>query len=315
MIQRLTFYNAFQQTQQLPAADPSGDRSADDALYAAVLAYAAGQTELALQHCLAAAAREPQRLLLQASCAFLQRSIAGTGTAVYDDGRAFAAFIRGGGNIGLYEAVSRALHDAYPVDQPFRLLDIGVGDGLALLPALERAPAQLDLVEPSAAMLQRTAAALTERGFPAAAHQMTLQQFAAQSDGEWDVVQATFSLQTLDFAERPALLRWLRSRTRRLLMAEFDAPDMHNPLHPDWFDYVVARYERGLAEYLHDDGLVAQGFLMPVFWGAFAAAQRANYEQPRSSWVADLAAAGFTDVRIVPLYDYWWAPAFLLDAR
>jgi hypothetical protein len=84
MIQRLTFYNAFQQTQQLPAADPSGDRSADDALYAAVLAYAAGQTELALQHCLAAAAREPQRLLLQASCAFLQRSIAGTGTAVYD---------------------------------------------------------------------------------------------------------------------------------------------------------------------------------------------------------------------------------------
>jgi hypothetical protein len=315
MSTRLTIFNHFLQTQQPPALAPDAGFAADDWLYAAVLAYAAHQPAVALQYCRLAAAAAPARLLLQASQVFLQRRIAADGPSVYDDGRAFAAFIRGGGNVGLYEALSDELRAVYQAEPPLRLLDVGVGDGLALLPALTAPPARLDLVEPSAAMLARTLAALQQRGLSAAAHQQTLQQFAAETTADWDLVQATFSLQTIDFAERRSLLRWLRGRTCRLLIAEFDAPDLQNPLHPDWFAYVVARYERGLAEYPDDGGLVAQGFLMPVFWGAFAATQRANYEQPRSRWIADLSAAGFTNIRTVPLYDYWWAPAFLLDAR
>jgi hypothetical protein len=79
--------------------------------------------------------------------------------------------------------------------------------------------------------------------------------------------------------------------------------------------FMVDRYERGLAEYLDDGGLVAQGFLMPVFFGAFdRSAARTNYEQPIAAWEADLRAAGFSQVARRPLYDYWWATAYLVDA-
>src|ERR1700738_5146124 len=79
-----------------------------------------------------------------------------TGRDVYDQPAAFTAFVRGGGNVVLYERLSARLADGYDKTQPETLLDIGCGDGLALVPALESAghlPARLDLVEPSVALL------------------------------------------------------------------------------------------------------------------------------------------------------------------
>lgn len=83
---------------------------------------------------------------------------------------------------------------------------------------------------------------------------------------------------------------------------------------PEWFRYVVTRYEEGLAEYDGGGDLVAQEFLMPMMFGYVDPAV-SHHEQPVSSWVADLRAAGFADIEEpVPLYDYWWASAYLLEA-
>jgi hypothetical protein len=80
--------------------------------------------------------------------------------------------------------------------------------------------------------------------------------------------------------------------------------------------YVVERCSRGLAEYGEDRELVSQGFLMPMLFGSFdRTAARTNYEQPIESWADDLRTAGFTDVVAERLYRYWWADAYLVDAR
>lgn len=39
----------------------------------------------------------------------------------------------------------------------------------------------------------------------------------------------------------------------------------------------------------------------------------ATFEQPASSWAADLAATGFTDVQARRLHGYWWADAWLVE--
>ncbi|MCP3805342.1 class I SAM-dependent methyltransferase [Allokutzneria sp. A3M-2-11 16] len=75
---------------------------------------------------------------------------------VYDQPAAFRAFVRGGGNVELYSRLSQALASSYDSVRPSSLLDIGCGDGLAIAPALDLAahrPARVDLVEPSAALL------------------------------------------------------------------------------------------------------------------------------------------------------------------
>jgi hypothetical protein len=61
---------------------------------------------------------------------------------------------------------------------------------------------------------------------------------------------------------------------------------------------------------------VAQGFLMPVLAGQLAPeAARATWEQPSWAWQRQVERAGYTDVTIRPLYDYWSSPAFVLTAR
>ncbi|MEU4674200.1 hypothetical protein AB0F91_41125 [Amycolatopsis sp. NPDC023774] len=77
----------------------------------------------------------------------------------------------------------------------------------------------------------------------------------------------------------------------------------------------MTRYERGVAEYGDQASLVAQGFLLPVLLGVAAGAERTNWEQPALAWVAQLELAGFTDVVVEPLSDYWWSPAVLITAR
>lgn len=298
-----------------PAAAALPPQHARDALYGAVLAWRAGERAAAQTWAARAAALDDAPLYAECA-AYLRRAAEHGPTQAYATAEGFGQFIRGGGNVPLYQRTSAALAEVYARYEALRLLDVGTGDGLALLPALNAHVAQVDVVEPSAALLAGLAAALQARGVAHTLSPVTLQQFAAaHADDHWALAQATFSLQSISFDERPAALAWLRAHCDRVLIAEFDAPDFREAAAPDRFAYVAERYARGLAEYPAGSAAV-QGFLMPVMFGYFdAGAARANYEQPAAEWAQALRAAGFSSVELRPLYAYFWADAVLLDAR
>lgn len=94
---------------------------------------------------------------LHMASALLTLLASDTPTGAYDQAKAFEAFIRSGGNVALYNAVSSFLARSYDRHVPVSLLDIGVGDGLALIPALAQtrnAPNVIDVVEPNAELLR-----------------------------------------------------------------------------------------------------------------------------------------------------------------
>jgi hypothetical protein len=284
--------------------------------YLALLAFAEQAFEAALDHARRAAQSAPDDPVFAQAVTYLRRVASQGKHGVYVSGDGFAAFVRGGGNVPLYQATSAALREVYEQYAALDLLDVGAGDGLALLPALAGSIRSLDILEPSGAMLTTASAALHARGVPHHAIEQTLQQFATEAWGQWDVVQATYSLQSVPTDERPAMLRWLRAHGRRLLVAEFDVPAFGADLGPERVRYVLEAYRRGMAEYVQDRDLVAQGFLMPVMFGYFdPTAARTNHEQPLQAWVAQLREAGFREVTPRLLFRYWWAPAYLLDAR
>jgi SAM-dependent methyltransferase len=233
--------------------------------------------------------------------------------AVYDQPAAFQAFIDGGGNVGLYEAVSAALSRLYDELQPQRLLDIGCGDGRALLPALASGhrPAQITLVEPSAALLEVVVDRLTrtQPQIEIEVHNRPIEQFVA-SAGAHDIAQSTFAIHAVRPDVRDIVLAALAPKLRTIAIVEFDVPDLAIG---ERVEFLADTYERGLREYEHDRDLVAQGFLMPVLTGQLLpGALRSTWEQPASAWVEQVARAGFTDVATTPLFDYWSSPAFLL---
>ncbi|GAA1966352.1 class I SAM-dependent methyltransferase [Amycolatopsis minnesotensis] len=239
---------------------------------------------------------------------------AGSNGDVYREPEAFAAFIRGGGNVELYRRLSQELAASYDTLKPGSLLDLGCGDGLAIGPALDQAkhlPAEIDLVEPSAALLDvaKTRVPGSPRFWA-----KTAQEFLDETEGKhWALAQSTFALQTIPEAERGDLLRRVRARTGRLLIAEFNvlAPAEGTEEH---LRALATRYERGIREYAGDASLVAQGFLLPMLVGQLGGGTRNNWEQPAVAWRADLEEAGFSYVDIESLADYWWSPAVLIRA-
>ncbi|KPL79816.1 hypothetical protein SE18_26015, partial [Herpetosiphon geysericola] len=135
-----------------------------------------------------------------------------------------------------------------------------------------------------------------------------------QESGGWTIIQATYSLHSIPPEERPGLLRRLRDLGQRLLIVEFDVPEFAAMYDPTRVRDILGRYQRGLAEYADDGGLVAQGFLMPVLFGYFdQTAARTTYEQPIAAWAEVVRAAGFATVDVRPIYDYWWATAWLVS--
>ncbi len=305
--------------------------TAQVSFYLALLAFAHDDLAGAVMLAQEAARRQPESRVYAQAAIYLERARAQGKTNVYVNGDAFAAFIRGGGNVGLYAAASDTLRAIYQSYAALSLLDIGVGDGMALLPALTANLTRLDLIEPSAAMLARTTAALDARGIDYRAANTSLQAFMPQPAGQWDIVQATWSLQSVPPGERPAVFDWLRAHGQRTLIAEFDVPAMGDSFEPERVTTITGRYERGLAEYDTDgeravaqaehsvaqaEHSVAQGFLMPVLFGYFdRTAARTNWEGPLQGWVDALHAAGFTRVETHKLFAYFWADAYLIDAR
>jgi SAM-dependent methyltransferase len=243
-----------------------------------------------------------------------------THTQVYGQPAAFEAFIRGGGNVPLYERVSHALAAQYGGDV-HTLLDIGCGDGHALLPALAQPHAiqQLTLVEPAGALLASALARVQveQPALPMQAHAEGLGAFAAQLQpgDHWDVAQATFALQAVPEAERWAGLARLRAHVGRLVIVEFDLP----PLTRGTVAHLLSlaqRYERALGEYAGATReLVGQGFLLPMFLGQLDEQTAAtNWEHPATVWRNRLNDMGWRVQRLETLCDYFWAPAFVLVA-
>lgn len=284
--------------------------------YLALLAFGENDITQAASSAFKAARLEPASPVFVEGAKYLDRVREKGKTGVYVNGEAFSVFVRGGGNVELYAAVSRELRAIYQFYETLDLLDIGVGDGLALLPALTRNILHLDIVEPSEAMLAQTELALKEWDMSYHAYHDTIQDFITLDAGEWDIIQATWSLQSIHPDERPAVFAWCREHGKRLLLAEFDVPNFTDQYAPERVIYILDHYWNGLTEYAEEGSIVAQGFLMPVMFGYFdRGASRTNYEGPIQSWVDGIRAAGFNNVEARPLFSYWWADAYLIDAQ
>jgi SAM-dependent methyltransferase len=292
-------------------------QTAQERFYLAMLAHSQGDHPAALALAEQAALDDVDRVVYAETVRFLKSGATCT-EDVYASPEPFTAFATGGGNVGLYRAAHQALCSVYAGYSGIRLLDIGCGEGHALLPALASAMdaiAEVDAVEPSRQRLALVDAELGRRGVKHRAYPCTVQEFTTHADAEkWDLVQETFALITLSRADRIDLFTWLRPRTARVALIEFDVPELGCGLEPARFRYLIDTYEQGLREYDGDRELVAQGFLVPVLLGTLTQTDQGHTEHPIQRWVEDLAAADFKPEPPRHVYDYWWAPAYLITA-
>lgn len=282
----------------------------------AVHAFQKGDYAEAAAHAEAAFESNPIDSFYRHAVTYLKQ-VAERGTHdLYATADGFIAFVRRGGNVPLYANLSAELRRIYDGQSGIRLLDIGVGDGLALLPALTDSLAYVDLVEPAAAMLASTSAALGEEGVSHSAHNVSAETFISQAREPYNIAQATFAMHNLPPAQRAPLFAWLREHSGTVLIAEFDVQMDVMAGSAEHVNYLITRYRQGLAEYEPDEEVVAQGFLMPILFRNFESiGEAAIYEQPIERWETELRAAGFTAVKRHLLHNYWWADAYLLVAN
>ncbi len=282
----------------------------DSALVAALLSLAAGDApaaRVALAHHLEVTADDPLAAALARHLDALRRG------GVYERPEAFQAFIDHGGNPALYAGTIAALRSVHDDLRPASVLEIGCGDGRVALGALTDATSRVDLVEPSAPLLDQAVAAFTAMRRPVSPHAVGIEELLAATDTRWDLVQSTFALHNLDAQRRFPVLVQLAARAWRLAIVEFDVPAFadHSPEHAA---YAVQTYRRGIAEY-PDHPHAVDGFLIPVLVAQFDPSRpRHTHEQPTMSWEAELTAAGWRHVVSRKVADYWWAPARLTTA-
>jgi SAM-dependent methyltransferase len=278
----------------------------------ALSALADGDWNTAVAAARRAATQEPHSRLAKALTQFL-RDMHTPG--VYDEPRAFEAFIDNGGNVELYRQTIRQLSAVHSDLEPRSVLDIGCGDGRVTAAALHASTRRVELVEPSAELLDRAIAAVSRPGVEVIAHATDARSFVADLDATatWDIVQSTFALHATSPVERPALFRSLARRTSRLIIVEFDVPALTDRS-AEHIAYLVDRYEQGIREY-EDHPEVISNFLMPVLVGQLdRALPRYTFEQPIDEWTRLINDAGFaTTTQLVARY--WWADAFLISAK
>jgi hypothetical protein len=237
-----------------------------------------------------------------------------THQGAYDQAKAFEAFIRSGGNVALYNAVSRFLAEAYDRQRPVSILDIGVGDGLALIPALARArnaPKVVDVVEPNVDLLR----SLSRHIEVHATHALSFEAFVEDlsDDHRWDMAQSTFALQSVAPDVRKDALRRLVTHVDMLVVVEFDLP-VHEARSDELYRSLAHRYEQAARECGEDAALVAAGFLGPMLLGQLSASTPSNWEQTADAWIDELTSCGFMDIVVEHIHDYSWAPAVGITA-
>lgn len=277
----------------------------------ALAALAAGDWESATTIAQRVAAEQSDQRLPEALAQYLSNLPA---PGVYDEPGAFEAFIDNGGNVALYRQTIQHLSAIHAETQPRAVLDIGCGDGRVTAAVLSAATTRVDLIEPSAELLARAAAALDRPGLEVVAHRDDAATFFADSrdDTTWDIAQSTFALHTTNPAERPALLRTLARRTTRLLIVEFDVPAFADRSR-EHVTYLAQRYEQGIREYERHPEVISK-FLMPVLVGQLDTTRaRYTFEQPIAHWTQVLRDAGFT-TSTQPIEHYWWTDAMLISA-
>ena len=280
----------------------------------ALVAIARSDRPAALAAVDTAVRQTPHALLPAALLRYLRAEADGD---VYGSPDALTRFIDGGANRAVYAALHAALQARYVALEPVSLLDLGCGEGRVALAAAQCSVRSVDLVEPSGPLLDVALASFaTDRPrVSVRGHAQTADAFLAglPDAARWDAVQSTFALHTMTAASRAAVLRAVARRSGRLLIAEFDVPDVEDRSRAH-AAYAAERYERGLAEHVGDE-VVAQGFLMPVLVGQFdPGTARHTHEQSVSAWAAELRAAGFDAVTASTLHPYWWADAVLIEA-
>lgn len=286
--------------------------AADPVALQVLTALAAGDWAAAASSAAACVGADDATPLVRALDEFLQVQQA---TGVYDEPRAFEAFIDNGTNPELYRLTIEAIAAVHATDRPTAVLDIGCGDGRVVSAVLAHGTRRVDLVEPSRALLAEASTAVARPGVDVVAHAIGAGDLprhvgAAQ---RWPVVESTYALHTTTPHERPELFAWLAERAERLLVVEFDVPPFADRS-PEHVAYLAERYEAGVAEY-RDHPEVVRGFLLPVLVGQLDPARhRYTFEQPIAAWTQQLHEAGFT-TETTPIFDYWWAPATLIDAR
>ncbi len=280
-----------------------------------VRAFQTGDYAAAAQHAAAIAADNPADRFFQHASRYLEQ-VAAQGTHdMYASPAGFSAFVRGGGNVPLYQRLSDQLRAIYAQYSDLSLLEIGVGDGLALLPALTEGIGHVDLVEPSEAMLATTTAALRDRNIPHRSFNQSVETFITTHDRSYDIAQATFALHNLAPEVRATLFSWLRDHARMVLIAEFDVQMAFVPNSAEHIAFLVNRYRDGLAEYTENQSVVAQGFLMPILFRNFeTAGEPTLHEQSLDTWKTELHAAGLTQVEATLIHPYWWSDAYLIRA-
>ena len=258
-----------------------------------------------------AAATSPDSQLAGALTQFLSHMHT---PGVYDEPSAFETFIDNAGNVELYRRTIEALTELHAAVLPRAVLDIGCGDGRVTAGSLGAATTRVELVEPSAELLERAVAQLDRPGIDVIAHQSDVTSFLndlGDTTG-WDLVQSTYALHATQPAERPAILRSLAARTSRLAIVEFDIPAFIDGS-PEHIAYLADHYERDVREYRDHPEVVAK-FLMPVLVGQLdPALARYTFEQPIDEWIQLLRGAGFT-TSTRRIARYWWADAVLISA-
>jgi hypothetical protein len=219
------------------------------------------------------------RFLLSCERYLRKRVDAGTSDAanVYSSPQGFKAFIKGGGNVALYDSVENALSDEYISSasktdrRNIILCDIGCGDGKALLGALSlfrdmlgsRASpiSQVLLIEP-ASMLSDCVANLRKMHLDASIEEVASTVEAAL-DANADlfvgakIVQSSFALHTLTREARAPVLSAIANSGATFLLVEFDCAgvDLAQRTSDNTLQYYFDKYVTGVAEYGDaDDG-------------------------------------------------------------
>lgn len=283
--------------------------------YLAILTYGDLYYQQALEFAQKASNLEPDNPVYFQSVLYLKQVLKDGKNGVYVTPDGFTSFIRGGGNLPLYEKLSQKLKQIYQELSKLSLLDIGAGDGRALIPAITENIYQLDFVEPSQAMHDDFCAVLKQKATQFNSFNSSVQDYIKKHKGDWDIIQSTFCIQSLEQEDRTELFKWIRQNGKRLVIAEFNVPDFEEIYSPEKFTYVITHYLNGLKEY-PDDLAAIQGFLIPVMFGYFDRTKaRTNYEQPIDKWCDEIKAAGFKKINKQVIYPYWWADAYLIDAE
>ncbi len=297
------------------AGESPADEMLADELTVRALAHVAGGELAAARQLLAATGPDPAGGLLRG--ALLRYLLAAGDGRVYEDPAAFQAFISGGGNVALYQAASAALAATYTAGSVTTVLDIGSGDGRTVIAAAQslglRAP-ELDLVEPSAALLRAAEDAARGAGLRFTGSCSPAQEWLRGEQAKrWDLAEATFSMHAIPPADRTDVLSRLNQVADAIILVEFDLPAFADRS-PEQLRYLATRYEQGIREY-REQPLVVQGFLMPVLAGQLSPdAVRSTWEQPAAAWVDQLEAAGWANAQAIVISDYWWAPAVAITA-